>query len=346
MNRTLNNILVTGGCGFIGSHFIRYVLTNQKISGTLVNIDNLSYSGNPANVTDIEKKFPKQYEFVKTDINENLLFTELLQKYKIECIVHFAAQTHVDRSISSPEPFIKSNINGTFSMLESVRNVSSAKTIHFHHISTDEVYGSLGETGYFYETTAYAPNSPYSASKAASDHLVRSYFKTFNIPITISNCSNNYGPNQYPEKLIPLMIDHCLAGKKLPVYGDGKNIRDWLYVEDHVEAVWKIIKSGPTGEVYNIGGDNEWTNIKLVQTICHLIASEKKKDPEKYLALIEFVKDRPGHDRRYAINCDKIKSELGWKQRYNFRDGLQKTIKWYLTNQEWTGRIKNGIHQM
>jgi len=349
------NILVTGGAGFIGSNFIRYILEKTDFNGTVINYDKLTYAGNPHNLSDIADKFGgKRYFFEQGDICDEARVRDCFNKYSITVVVHFAAESHVDRSIHGPGDFIRTNINGTFSLLEAARHLwTEKKDIRFHHISTDEVYGSLGETGYFFETTAYDPRSPYSASKAASDHLVRSYFHTYGLPVTLSNCSNNYGPYHFPEKLIPLMILNALEGNKLPVYGDGKNIRDWLYVEDHCEAVWMILSRGKTGETYNIGGECELRNIDVVTSICTVLEElrpvkrndavrTRVPDIQSYQDLMHFVTDRPGHDRRYAINCEKIKKELGWMQRHRFEDGLRQTISWYLENSGWIAGIRSG----
>ena len=341
-------ILVTGGAGFIGSNFIRYLLKQPEFDGIIVNLDALTYAGNLRNLTDIAKEYEgKSYFFEHGDICEYSTVEKIFSHYDINCVVHFAAESHVDRSIVGPEAFIKTNVHGTFVLLDVAKNrlKGNQDFSRFHHVSTDEVYGSLGNTGYFYETTPYDPRSPYSASKAASDHLVRAYFHTYGLPVTISNCSNNYGPYQFPEKLIPLMILNMLEEKPLPVYGDGKNIRDWLYVEDHCSAVWKIIISGKEGETYNIGGENEWTNIDLVNRLCEIVAEKVGKERDYFKKLITFVKDRPGHDRRYAINCDKIKKELGWKQSVSFDEGLSKTVDWYLGNSEWIEEVKSGEYR-
>ncbi|MGC8867179.1 MAG: dTDP-glucose 4,6-dehydratase, partial [Elusimicrobiales bacterium] len=315
-------MLVTGGYGFMGSNFIRYLFTERKFDGFIVNYDKLTYAANPLNLCDIEKKFSKRYCFVRGDICDYKKLKEIFNEYAIDTVVHFAAESHVDRSIYGPGDFIKTNINGTFILLEVVRYFKSkGRNIRFHHISTDEVYGSLGPKGYFYETTCYSPRSPYSASKASSDHLVRAYFHTYDIPITITNSSNNYGPYQFPEKLIPLMILNAVEGKKLPIYGDGMNVRDWIYVLDHASAVYLVLEKGRIGETYNIGGECEKKNIDVVNKICDILERiyPSSKNPLmraiKYSDLITFVKDRPAHDRRYAMNCDKIKNELGWQRK-------------------------------
>ena len=342
---------MTGGAGFIGSNFIRYVFDKTEFSGTIVNYDKLTYAGNLLNLAEIEKKFSGgKYYFERGDIRDDAKVKEVVEKFNINIIVHFAAESHVDRSIFGPKDFVETNINGTFSLLEIARHLWKGRTdVRFHHISTDEVYGSLGETGYFFETTPYDPRSPYSASKAASDHLVRAYYHTYGLPVTISNCSNNYGSYHFPEKLIPLIILNAIEGKPLPVYGDGKNVRDWLYVEDHCEAIWLILNRGTAGETYNIGGECEKQNIEIVKKICDVLENlypikdnQLAKRISRYSDLITFVGDRPGHDRRYAINCDKIKHDLGWTQRHDFENGLNITIAWYLKNTAWVNSIRSG----
>ncbi len=350
-NRFINNILVTGGCGFIGSNFIRFLLEDTEFSGRIVNVDKLTYAGNLDNLADISLNFSKdRYCFERLDICDLKRVEGIFEKHNIDTIVHFAAESHVDRSISGPEEFIQTNIMGTFNLLEVARKFWLKKgndlgNFLFHHVSTDEVYGSLGDTGFFYENTPYDPRSPYSASKASSDHLIRSYFHTYGLPVTLSNCSNNYGPYQFPEKLIPLMILNAIDGKQLPIYGDGKNVRDWLYVKDHCSAIWSIINNGKTGETYNIGGNSEETNINIVKEICNVLENICPNEGKKYLDQIIYVKDRPGHDRRYAINFDKINRELGWSPSKNFEKGLKKTIQWYLDNMEWVNNIKSGEYQ-
>ena len=338
-------ILVTGGAGFIGSNFIRY-LQSLDTYATIVNLDLLTYAGSLENLKNLPK--PEQYEFVQGDICDQDIVQQLLRDRNIDTIVHFAAESHVDRSITGPKAFIQTNVFGTFSLLEAARTVwlnekhYDEKLVRFHHISTDEVYGSLGpDDAAFEETTPYAPNSPYAASKAASDHLVRAYLHTYKLPVTISNCSNNYGPYQFPEKLIPLMIMNAVEAKPLPLYGDGKQIRDWLFVEDHCSAIWKIIKDGKVGECYNIGGGNQPTNLEIVTTICALLDKYLPDSPTvPHQQLIQYVKDRPGHDRRYAMNIDKISSELGWEPQYGLEEGLEKTVNWYLTHNDWINSIQ------
>lgn len=341
----IKNLMVTGGCGFIGSNFIRYLLKGEDFSGRIINADKLTYAGNPDNLKGIKEKYPERYVFERADICDFARMEEIFSDYKIDTICHFAAESHVDRSIKRPDTFINTNIIGTFNLLELARAASDNFSL-FHHISTDEVYGSLGKTGLFMETTPYKPNSPYSASKASSDHLVRAYNKTYGLPTTISNCSNNYGPYQFPEKLIPLVILNAVNREKLPVYGDGRNIRDWLYVEDHCDAIWTIMKSGRRGETYNIGGDMEMENIAIVEMICdildempHLKSSSSRRD------LITFVEDRPGHDRRYAIDFSKLRKEFNWVPRESFNSGIQKTVSWYLENKEWVKRVINKEYQ-
>jgi dTDP-glucose 4,6-dehydratase len=362
--RALKNILVTGGAGFIGCNFIRFLLENAS-SGRLadelriINLDALTYAGNRMSLAGIEAKYrvndhaetSASYFFEYGDICDRTFVESLFIKYDVDTVVHFAAESHVDRSIHGPEAFIRTNVTGTFILLDVARNAwkdsegNLRQDALFHHVSTDEVYGSLGETGYFTETTPYDPRSPYSASKASSDHLVMAYHHTYGLPVTLSNCSNNYGPYQFPEKLIPLMILNMLEGKPLPVYGDGKNIRDWLYVEDHNIAVWAIMQNGKTGQTYNIGGENQWENIKLLDLLIEITAVKAKLDSAKVRGTILYVKDRPGHDRRYAIDCSKIKRELGWKQSVSFEEGLGRTIDWYLANPGWIESIRSGEYK-
>ncbi len=344
LSRNFKNILVTGGAGFIGSNFIRTILTKSDFSGRIINLDKLTYAGNASSLDDVAEKFPERYIFKQGDICDSEFVESLFKDYHIDSVCHLAAESHVDRSIEGPEAFIRTNINGTFTLLDAARKAWTGEFEDklFHHVSTDEVYGSLGETGFFFEDTSYDPRSPYSASKASSDHLVNSYFHTYGLPVTMTNCSNNYGPYQFPEKLIPVMIENMLENKNLPVYGDGKNIRDWLFVEDHNTAVWAVMASGRLGETYNIGGENEWENIKLVHFLCEVVAEETGKDKNCYKQYITSVKDRPGHDQRYAINCNKLKKEFGWKQSVTFEEGLKKTVHWYLENRPWIDNIKSG----
>ena len=340
------NILVTGGCGFIGSNFIRQRLTEDASPlRKLVNLDLLTYAGNPANLADLASD--PRYVFQKGDIGDEALVARLLQEHDIDAIVNFAAESHVDRSIDSPEPFIQTNVTGTLRLLNAARRHWSnlpggrRENFRFLHVSTDEVYGTLApHDPAFSETTPFAPNSPYAASKAASDHLVRAFQHTYGLPTLTTNCSNNYGPYHFPEKLIPLMILNALDGKPLPVYGDGQQIRDWLYVEDHAAAIWLVLQRGRTGETYNVGGLNERANLDVVKTLCALLdAKSPRPDGASYTAQITYVADRPGHDRRYAIDCSKLQSELGWVPRESFETGLAKTVDWYLKNRSWTDDI-------
>lgn len=323
--RLLNTLLVTGGYGFIGSAFIRYCLSRKEFSGRIINLDLLTYAANRDSLSKFQRD--PRYSFVQGDICDQTLIEQILEK-GVDAIVHFAAETHVDRSIASAQAFIETNVKGTLSLLEAVRKFPS---VHFHHVSTDEVYGSLGDTGSFHENSPYRPNSPYSASKAASDHLVRAFAHTYRISTTISHCSNNYGPYQFPEKLIPLMIERCLHRKPLPVYGKGQNVRDWLYVDDHVEAIWKILESGKTGETYDIGGGTELSNVALIHELLDLLSKRTNQNIDDYLSLIQFVEDRPGHDFRYAIDNSKIQNSLGWVAKTSLREGLAKTIDYHLS---------------
>ena len=347
-------ILITGGCGFIGSNFVRYVL--QKLPACrIINLDKLTYAGNPRNLADIEHN--PQYRFVKGDICDSALVRQIFADGPIDTVVHFAAESHVDRSIAGPAAFVRTNVSGTFNLLEAAREAwlndvpsNGAPPGHrgrFLHVSTDEVYGSLGETGYFSETTPYDPRSPYSASKAASDHLVSAYYHTYGLPTLITNCSNNYGPYQFPEKLIPLIINNALKGKELPVYGDGKNVRDWLYVGDHCEAILAVLAGGKVGETYNIGGNSEKQNIEVVQIICDILDEQvgRPAGGQRRRSLITFVKDRPGHDRRYAIDAAKIRRELDWHPHVKFEDGMRKTIAWYLDNADWIASVTDGSYR-
>jgi dTDP-glucose 4,6-dehydratase len=339
--RYVRNILVTGGAGFIGSAFIRYLLLAEtKFEGTCVNFDLLTYAGNLENLQSIEQD--PRYVFEKGDIRNEALVEDLCQEHQIDTIIHFAAESHVDRSILGPQAFIETNIMGTFHLLEVAKRHPK---IHFHHVSTDEVYGSLGPTGCFTEETPYQPNSPYSASKASSDHLVRAYHHTYEMSVCLSNCSNNYGPYQFPEKLIPVIILNCLEKKSLPVYGAGLNVRDWLYVDDHAKALWLLLKHGRKGETYNIGGNSEWRNIDLIHEIIRIIADTQQVPRESLASLISFVKDRPGHDLRYAIDCSKIKREIGWTPAHTFSQGLKETIAWYLQHPEWLQNIQTGAYR-
>ena len=329
-------ILVTGGAGFIGSNFVPYFCKKYP-DYQIINLDKLTYAGNLDNLQECSGM--KNYTFVQGDICDQAFIEKLFKDYDIHGVVHFAAESHVDNSISGPRPFIETNILGTFNLLEAARRYwmdapnqykSGYEGCRFHHISTDEVYGTLGETGFFEETTAYAPNSPYSASKASSDFLVRAYYHTFGLNVTTSNCSNNYGPKQHPEKLIPKIISNCLNEKPIPIYGDGKNIRDWLYVLDHCKAIDLIYHIGKAGETYNVGGRNERNNLEIVHKICAILDEKRPRKSGKYADLITFVKDRAGHDRRYAIDATKLETELGWKAEETFETGIVKTVDWYL----------------
>ena len=335
-------ILITGGAGFIGSHVVR-LFVNKYPDYKIINLDKLTYAGNLKNLSDIEDK--PNYSFVKGDIQDKAFLQELFEKHQITDVIHLAAESHVDRSISGPMEFIITNIVGTANLLEVARSYWKGNNHIFYHISTDEVYGSLGDEGFFIETTAYDPRSPYSASKASSDHLVRAYHHTYKLPVKISNCSNNYGSHQFPEKLIPLMINNIKNNKPLPIYGTGENVRDWLWVEDHARAIDVIFHKGKIGETYNIGGWNEWTNIDLVKRLCAIMDEKLDRKTGTSQELITFVKDRAGHDMRYAIDATKIKNELGWEPSLKFEEGLEKTVDWYLNNEEWIKNVTSGEYQ-
>ena len=335
-NNIKKTILVTGGAGFIGSNFVPYFCKKYP-DYYIINLDKLTYAGNLDNLKECNDM--NNYTFVQGDICDVSMLEKLFAEYDIRGVIHFAAESHVDNSITGPRPFIETNILGTFNLLETARKYwmtapnqykAGYENCRFHHISTDEVYGTLGDTGLFEETTAYAPNSPYSASKASSDFLVRAYFHTFGMNVTTSNCSNNYGPKQHPEKLIPKIISNCLAEKAIPIYGDGKNIRDWLYVLDHCKAIDLIYHTGKAGETYNVGGRNERNNLEIVHTICAILDEKRPRKSGKYADLITFVKDRAGHDKRYAIDATKLETELGWKAEETFETGIVKTVEWYL----------------
>lgn len=343
-------ILITGGCGFIGANFVRYVLEKRE-DVKVINIDKLTYAGNLANLTDVDENYPERYLFIRGDIAEKEVIRDIFERFEITWVINFAAESHVDRSVMGPEIFVRTNIIGTFNLLETARtswakdDPKQLKGKRFLHISTDEVYGSLGETGYFTERSPYDPSSPYSASKASSDHLVRAYCRTYGLPAIITNCSNNYGPFQFPEKLIPLMITNAVKGIELPIYGDGKNVRDWLYVEDHCSALLTVLEKGVTGECYNIGGNCEKRNKDIVHLICdtldkklRLINNRPRRD------LIRYVADRPGHDRRYALNTAKITKELLWEPKVAFGEGIQRTIDWYVQNFKWVEDIQDGSY--
>ncbi|MFT7223256.1 MAG: dTDP-glucose 4,6-dehydratase [Cellvibrionaceae bacterium] len=343
-------ILITGGAGFIGSAVVRYIINHTNDS--LVNVDKLTYAGNLESLASVDSS--DRYAFEKVDICDRDALSRVFEEHQPDSVMHLAAESHVDRSIEGPGDFIQTNIVGTYHLLEVSRSyysqlsASRQHNFRFHHISTDEVYGDLGPEGLFTETTSYEPSSPYSSSKAASDHLVRAWFRTFKLPTLITNCSNNYGPYHFPEKLIPLIILNAIAGKPLPVYGDGSQIRDWLYVEDHARALYKVVTEGKVGETYNIGGHNERRNIDVVKIICQILeelAPDKPEGVQAYEQLITYVKDRPGHDLRYAIDASKIQRELGWVPEETFETGIRKTVEWYLNNEKWWGRVQDGSYQ-
>ena len=339
----MKNVLITGGCGFIGSSFVQLIINSNDFHPVV--LDKLTYAGNVDNLSIHDKD---EYTFIKGDICDGRLLSHLFEKYKFDAVFHFAAESHVDRSIDGPKEFIQTNIIGTFTLLQTLfqNKKNLGNDFKFIHVSTDEVYGDLTDGEYFKETTPYAPNSPYSASKAASDHLVRAWGKTFGLPTIITNCSNNYGPYQFPEKLIPLMIINCLSWKPLPIYGDGQNVRDWLHVTDHCHAIFSVFSHGRVHETYNIGGNNEIKNIEIVETICEILDKIKpSKNNSGYKKLITFVKDRPGHDFRYAIDSSKIQNELGWKPKESFNSGIKKTIEWYIENENWWSHIQKHYNQ-
>jgi dTDP-glucose 4,6-dehydratase len=346
MTRSQQSILVTGGAGFIGSNFILHWLAQE--GSRVVNLDKLTYAGNPANLAELSED--KRYVFVRGDINDADLVSDLLQVHKPAAIIHFAAESHVDRSIHNAQEFIRTNIEGTFQLLQAARQYwtglaeTEKQNFRFLHVSTDEVYGSLGPTDpAFTEKTPFAPNSPYAASKASADHLVRAFHHTYGLPTLTTNCSNNYGPYQFPEKLIPLMIHNAIVGKPLPVYGDGLNVRDWLFVTDHCEAIRQVLRKGRVGECYNIGGNSEKSNIEVIREICKVLC--ELKPGTIYESLITYVKDRPGHDRRYAMDCTKIRSEFGWTPSESFSSGLRKTVQWYLAHEEWISSVTSGAYR-
>ncbi len=341
MNR---KVVITGGAGFIGSHVVRHFV-NQYPNYEIYNLDVLTYAGNLENLRDIENN--ANYTFLKADIRDKDSINNLFEKYQFDSVIHLAAESHVDRSITDPNAFIETNVLGTANLMNAALKIwkDDFKEKLFYHVSTDEVYGSLGETGFFLETTPYDPQSPYSASKAASDHLVRAYYNTYGFPVKISNCSNNYGPNHFPEKLIPLFINNIQNNKPLPVYGDGNYTRDWLYVLDHARAIDAIFHKGTLGETYNIGGFNEWKNLDLIQLLCSIMDEKLGKEKGTSEQLITYVKDRPGHDRRYAIDATKLNKELGWKPSVTFEEGLEKTVQWFLNNKEWLDHVTSGDYQ-
>ncbi|MGE0792447.1 MAG: dTDP-glucose 4,6-dehydratase [Sandaracinaceae bacterium] len=335
---------VTGGAGFIGANFLNLFVPRQP-DDRFINVDKLTYAANPASLSELEGR--DNYRLERVDVADAAEVDRLFETYAPDCVVHFAAESHVDRSIHGPREFVRTNVEGTFALLDACRRHWAGKLDGklFHHVSTDEVYGSLGETGLFTEETRYDPSSPYSASKAASDHLVRAWSRTYKLPFKLTNCSNNYGPLQFPEKLIPLMIMNAVEGKPLPIYGKGENVRDWLYVTDHCEAIWTVIQSGRTGETYNVGGHNEMKNLDVVDGILKLVAKHTGKDEAALLALKTFVTDRPGHDLRYAIDASKIQRELGWTPRETFDTGLDKTVRWYLENDAWVESVRTGSYR-
>jgi dTDP-glucose 4,6-dehydratase len=342
----MQNVLVTGGAGFIGSNFVRYLLKHEP-GVHIINLDALTYAGSLANLQDLPD--PDRHTFIHGDICDSTCVQELFLKYRLDTVVHFAAESHVDRSILGPGQFVQTNIVGTFNLLECARQAWLVNKIvplemtRFHHVSTDEVFGTLGQNDPpFNENTPYSPRSPYSASKAASDHLVRAYNHTYNLPVTITNCTNNYGPYQFPEKLIPLMILNALEGKPLPVYGDGMQVRDWLYVEDHCEAIYTVLKHGRLGETYPVGGNNQPPNIEIVRTICDVLDELEPASPfTPHASLLKYVQDRPGHDRRYAMDISKIRNELGWQPRQSLQSGLAETVRWFIENPGWLEAIRN-----
>jgi dTDP-glucose 4,6-dehydratase len=344
----MKTLLVTGGAGFIGGNFVHFLIADTDV--TVINLDKLTYAGNLDTLADLQGN--SRHVFVQGDIGDRDLISRLLVDYRVDAVVNFAAESHVDRSIDGPAAFVETNVSGTFNLLDRARRywsdlgAAGRAAFRFLHVSTDEVYGSLGPTGKFTESTPYAPNSPYSASKAASDHLVRAWFHTYGLPVLTTNCSNNYGPYQFPEKLIPLVTLKAMKGEPLPIYGDGSNVRDWLYVEDHCRAIWRVLEAGRPGQVYNVGGDSERTNLEVVDTLCGLLDQllpESLHRPHAKLKV--FVQDRPGHDRRYAIDATRIKTELGWEPRETFESGMRRTVQWYLEHQDWCRRVTDGSYR-
>ncbi len=344
----MQTILVTGGAGFIGGNFVHFLI--QGTDAQIINLDKLTYAGNLDTLAPLRGN--ARHVFVRGDIGDPDLIQRLLSEYRVDAVVNFAAESHVDRSIDGPAAFVETNVTGTFNLLDCARKYwadlgrSGKDAFRFLHVSTDEVYGSLGPTGRFAETTAYAPNSPYSASKAASDHLVRAWYHTYGLPVLTTNCSNNYGPYQFPEKLIPLVTLKAMAGEQLPIYGDGSNVRDWLYVEDHCRAIWRVLEAGLPGEVYNVGGDSERTNLQVVDTLCGLLDELLPESPHRpHGGLKTFVADRPGHDMRYAIDSRKLQSELGWEPLDSFESGMRRTVAWYMENRDWCRRVTDGSYR-
>ena len=344
--RAFQNLLVTGGAGFIGSNFIRHVFEKTDFAGRIVNFDALTYAGNPESLADVAAKYGERYVFVHADIRDPAAVRKAFADYGVDAVAHFAAESHVDRSIVSPDAFVQTNVMGTFNLLQAARELGDRLAL-FHHVSTDEVFGSLGPTGLFSETTPYAPHSPYSASKAASDHLVRAFHDTYGLPVTITNCSNNYGPYQFPEKLIPLMVLNALEGKPLPVYGKGLNIRDWLHVEDHCAAIWTVMTRADAGSTYCVGGRCELPNIEVVRRICALVDRLAPPLPSgaPRESLITHVADRLGHDQRYAIDCSRLERDFGWRQSHDADSGFEATVRWYLANQPWVDSVRTGEYR-
>jgi dTDP-glucose 4,6-dehydratase len=337
----MKKIVITGGAGFIGSHLVR-LMVNKYPDYHIFNLDKLTYAGNLENLKDVESK--SNYSFIKADIQDGTAILEIFGKHQFDAVIHLAAESHVDRSIANPLEFVLTNVVGTVNLLNAAKYIwkDNFEGKRFYHVSTDEVYGTLGETGFFTEETSYDPHSPYSASKASSDHFVRAYFDTYGLPIVVSNCSNNYGSFQFPEKLIPLFINNIRHNKPLPVYGKGENVRDWLWVEDHARAIDVIFHNAQIGDTYNIGGHNEWKNIDLIKVMCHVMDKKLGREPGTSEQLITYVKDRAGHDLRYAIDSTKLQEELGWKPSLQFEEGIEKTIDWYLNNQEWLDHVTSG----
>lgn len=337
------NILVTGGAGFIGSHVVR-LFVQKYPAYRIINFDKLTYAGNPENLADVENS--PNYVFVQGDICDAAAVQAVFEQYTVDGVIHLAAESHVDRSIEGPAAFVQTNVFGTFTLLEAARSFwKNRNEVCFHHVSTDEVFGSLGDEGFFTENTAYDPQSPYSASKASSDHFVRAYFNTYKLPVVITNCSNNYGPNHFPEKLIPLAITRIMEKQPVPVYGTGENVRDWLYVPDHARAIDLVFHSGQRGQSYNVGGCNEWSNIDLIRLLCDIMDRKLGRKAGESQQLIRFVSDRPGHDHRYAIDATRIREELGWEPSLQFAEGLERTVDWYLANTGWTDRVRNGSYR-